>query len=92
MESAADELAPVIGRTRACAAVGLSRAGWYRRHRKNAPPARPVTVTPRPVPQPRALSAAERDELNAVLHEERFVDLAPAEIYATLLDEGRYLG
>jgi putative transposase len=27
----------------------------------------------------------------AVLHEPRFVDLAPAEVYATLLDEGRYL-
>ena len=26
-----------------------------------------------------------------VLHEERFVDLAPAEVYATMLDEGRYL-
>jgi len=26
-----------------------------------------------------------------MLHEPRFVDLAPAEIYATLLDEGRYL-
>jgi hypothetical protein len=25
------------------------------------------------------------------LHEPRFVDLAPAEVYATLLDEGRYL-
>ncbi len=25
------------------------------------------------------------------LHEQRFVDLAPAEVYATLLDEGRYL-
>lgn len=27
----------------------------------------------------------------AVLHEDRFVDLAPAEVYATLLDEGTYL-
>jgi putative transposase len=27
----------------------------------------------------------------AVLHESRFVDLAPAEVYATMLDEGRYL-
>jgi putative transposase len=27
----------------------------------------------------------------AVLHEPQFVDLAPAEVYATLLDEGRYL-
>ncbi len=26
-----------------------------------------------------------------VLHEPRFVDRAPAEVYATLLDEGRYL-
>ena len=26
-----------------------------------------------------------------VLHEDRFADLAPAEVYATLLDEGRYL-
>ena len=26
-----------------------------------------------------------------VLHEPRFVDLAPAEIYASLLDEGCYL-
>jgi putative transposase len=91
METAADELAPLVGRKRACAAVGLSRAGWYRRHRQSAAPATPPAP---PVPhraQPRALSAAERDELNAVLHEERFVDLAPAEIYATLLDEGRYI-
>ncbi len=27
----------------------------------------------------------------ARLHEPRFVDLAPAEVYATLLDEGAYL-
>jgi putative transposase len=27
----------------------------------------------------------------AVLHEPRFVDLAPAQVYASLLDEGRYL-
>ena len=26
-----------------------------------------------------------------ILHEERFVDQAPASIYATLLDEGRYV-
>jgi putative transposase len=91
METAADELAPLVGRKRACAAVGLSRAGWYRRHRQSPPVAKPLAP---PVParaQPRALSAAERDELNALLHEERFVDLAPAEIYATLLDEGRYI-
>jgi putative transposase len=29
--------------------------------------------------------------VRAVLHDARFVDKAPAEVYATLLDEGRYL-
>jgi len=92
METAADELTPLVGRKRACAAVGLSRAGWYRRHRQSPPPPKTPAL---PVParvQPRALSGAERDKLNEILHAERFVDLAPAEIYATLLDEGVYLG
>jgi putative transposase len=40
---------------------------------------------------PRALPEDERCTLLAVLHEPRFEDLAPAEAYATLLDEGRYL-
>jgi hypothetical protein len=33
----------------------------------------------------------ERMQIIAILHEDRFVDKAPAEIYAALLDEGRYL-
>jgi putative transposase len=44
----------------------------------------------RPTPI-RALSDEERATVLATLHEPRFVDLAPAEVYATLLDEGRYL-
>lgn len=39
----------------------------------------------------RALSEEERAEVWAVLDEPRFADLAPAEVYAQLLDEGRYL-
>jgi putative transposase len=42
--------------------------------------------------QPQALSAAERTAILAVLHSERFADLAPAEVWATLLDEGTYPG
>ena len=42
-------------------------------------------------PQPRALSAVERGEVLGVLHHDRFVDQAPASVYATLLDDGRYL-
>lgn len=39
---------------------------------------------------PRALAHAERTQVLDVLHEQRFVDLAPAAVYATLLDEGTY--
>jgi putative transposase len=37
------------------------------------------------------LTADDQRIVLARLHEPRFVDLAPAEVYATLLDEGRYL-
>jgi putative transposase len=78
----------VIGTRAACAALGRSRATYYRRHRQS--PARPRPVRERGL-QPRALSETERAEVLDVLHEERFVDQAPASIYANLLDEGRYL-
>lgn len=42
-------------------------------------------------PACRALSAAERRAVLDVLHCERFVDCSPAQVNATLLDEGRYL-
>ena len=56
------------------------------------PPQRPAPVPHRDRPQPRALSAAEQQAILDVLHSDRFVDLAPAEVWATLLDEGVYLG
>ena len=37
------------------------------------------------------LAGEEREAVLAILREPRFADLAPAEVYATLLDEGRYL-
>jgi putative transposase len=83
-----DDLAGVVGTRAACAALGRSRATYYRWHRRRSPRPRPPRE---PAPQPRALSAAERAEVLGVLHHERFVDQAPASVYATLLDEGRYL-
>lgn len=47
-------------------------------------------VRPRGV-QPRALLAAEAAAVLETLHSQRFVDVAPASVYATLLDEGVYL-
>jgi putative transposase len=49
---------------------------------------KPKAVRPKPR---RALSADERQRVLDVLHEERFMDKAPAEVYAKLLDEECYL-
>lgn len=77
----------VIGVQAACAALGVSRATWYRQRAPAAPaPVRPARARPA-----RALSDAERQAVLDVLHSERFVDAAPAQVYATLLDEGTYL-
>jgi putative transposase len=80
-----EEYAPQDGVQAVCAALGLARATYYRRKRP-APP-KPAS---RPAP-PRARSAEERAEVLSVLHQPEHVDLAPAEVYAKLLDGGRYL-
>ena len=86
IEQTVNELTTIIGTRPACRALGAAPATIYRRRRPPAP--RP----PRPrAPSPRALSEPERDAVLAELHSERFVDSAPAQVWATLLDEGRYL-
>jgi len=77
-------LAPHVGILAACVMLAVARASYYRSLVPRAVP------PPRPAP-PRALSTHEREQVLQHLHEPRFVDLAPAEVFATLLDEGRYL-
>jgi putative transposase len=79
------QIGPRLGIGPTCAALGLPRATYYRRRRP------PRVAPPRRRPPPRALSAGERDVVLALLHDPRFVDHAPAEFYATLLDAGQYL-
>jgi putative transposase len=86
IEATVEELTPLIGTRPACRAVGASPATIYRRRR----PPEPRTPKPRPTPA-RALTGPERQQVLDVLHCERFVDVAPEETYATLLDEGTYL-
>jgi len=130
-----------------CAALGLSRATYYRRQTALAPKPtiEPEAFTPHPDPatgesqggaligvgvcgqgeqsatapegtvveaadptparsgvelagvatrtrtSPRALSVDERARVLAVLNEDRFCNLAPAEVFATLLDEEKYI-
>ena len=79
------ELGSRLGVRPLCHALSLAPATYYRRRQPV------VHLGPdqrRHVP--RALVPAERAQVLDVLHEPRFVDLAPAQVYATLLDEGTY--
>jgi putative transposase len=91
-DQAVTELAPQLGVRAACEAVGAAQASYYRRHRQSPAPVRPEPIPHRQRHQPRALSATEQQAILDVLHSDRFVDVAPAEVWATLLDEGVYLG
>jgi len=86
IEEAVEELSPIVGTRPACRALGAAPATIYRRRR---PPTRKARQ-PRRAPA-RALSATEREQVLGVLRGERFVDASPATVWATLLDEGRYL-
>jgi putative transposase len=84
--TAAWELATSVGVGCAAEAFELPRATVYRA-RQPRPAREPA---PRPAP-PRALKVEERQAVLEVLHSERFVDVAPKEVFATLLDERVYL-
>ncbi|WP_407942118.1 IS3 family transposase [Methylicorpusculum oleiharenae] len=89
---ALNQLAPEVGLAPACAALNLNRSSVYRedaRRRLLVPV--PVKRVPRPS-VPLAFSPHERQQLLAVLNSERFADCSPYFVYATLLDEGRYIG
>ena len=82
--SAALELGDSVGKAVVCRALGVLRASLYRRML----PVVPHRV--RPTPE-RALDAGDHRMVLDHLHSERFSDKAPAEVFATLIDEGIYL-
>jgi putative transposase len=81
--TAVEEAAVTLGTAPACRASGVPRASLYRGRR----PA--VVGRPRPA-SPRALEPVERQTVLDLLHT-RFVDQAPAQVHAALLDEGTYV-
>jgi putative transposase len=86
MRAAAEELAPTVGVLAACRALGVPRASVYRQRKPHVP------SPPRPRRRPsHALAAPEQERVLEMLHQERFVDRAPAAVYASLLEEGCYL-
>lgn len=86
---AAEDLSPKVGVAPACDILGVPRASFYR-WRSSRGSRKPREDAPRR-PSHRALSGDERQAVLSVLHEDRFVDKAPAQVYARLLDEEKYL-
>jgi putative transposase len=80
-----DETSSEDGIDSTCDALGVCRATYYRSRRRVFGPRYQVRC-------PRSLLAEERQAILDVFHEDRFADLAVAQVYAILLDEGRYLG
>ena len=72
-----------------CDALNVSRASFYRRQVRHRQPLPPPPPPSRPKPA-RALSVAERQDVLDLLRSPSYADLAPAEIYASLLDQGIY--
>jgi putative transposase len=86
IEQTVEQLTPLIGTHPACRALGAAPATIYRRRRPPEP--RPDKARALPA---RSLTGSEREAVLAELHSERFVDASPAQVWATLIDEGRYL-
>ena len=72
--------------SRMCDALRYPRASYHRALKRSY---KPDGVKRKRV-SPRKLTDAEEMTILSVLNSSRFCDMAPAEIYATLLDEGRY--
>lgn len=73
-----------VGMVKACCVLNMARSRLYRRRQPLLEPRlRPV--------QSQALTRAEREAVRATLNSERFMDQSPRQVYAALLDEGRYL-
>jgi len=79
-------LAGEVGVKAACAALGLPRSSLYV-GRRPCRPAKPRQA----VRPPRSLSIEEKALVRQTLNSPRFVDQAPRQVYAALLDQERYL-
>lgn len=82
---ASEKFSAELGTAPACRAFGVPRATLYRRRQRSR------TIPPVRKRSHRALSELERQRVLNVLHRERFVDQAPAQVWAALLDENIYL-
>lgn len=80
------ELARKIGVKSACEVLNVPRSQVYRDRQQS----QKTDKKRRPTPA-HALSDAEKAQVRELLNSKRFMDQAPRQVYATLLDEGTYL-
>jgi putative transposase len=81
-----EQLAETIGVSAACQALDVVRSSLYR-----ARPSIAADPPPERLASPRALPPTEKEAVRKILNSDRFQDQAPREVYATLMDEGKYL-
>lgn len=74
-----------VPRSRACAALGLSRTGTYPRARRRRSEPQAAAV------QPRALSEPERQQIRDLAHSDEYRDASLPVIHATELNAGRVI-
>jgi len=74
-----------VGVRQACQALGVPRGSFYRHRSGPNNENRPART-----PSPRALSGQERQRVKDLLYSERFADQAPRQVFAILIDEGKY--
>lgn len=93
LDAKVDEFKSKVGVRRACEAFGVAERSFHHRRQRDEGRLRlPPPAEPRPrAPHPAALSDEENQAVVDVLCSERFRDMAPAQVYMTLLDEGVYL-
>ena len=84
--AAVQELSRSVGVKRACEELSIPRASYYRTRKRHLSP----PLVSRRRFSARRLPEAEKAAVLVCLHEERFQDCSPAQVYASLLDEGQY--
>lgn len=86
-----ERIAELGGVSRASELTGIPRSSVYRWRARDRKPIGPVAAPPAVKVMPSALTPGERARVLEVLNQPRFADKAPAQVWATLLDEGVYL-
>lgn len=79
----AKDLAEEVGISRACKTLGIPRSTFYYAQKPRKPSPRKASL--------RRLTDEEEKKIRKELNSERFQDQTPREVYAALLDEGKYL-